>query len=96
MEIIIPQDDLYTKTWKTDFGDLIETRGNEPIPTNLPNGEQPVTSNQEQNQNEVDYKTTPDSQDDVNVAAQTGTERLIDDVNKRNVATENVRNENSD
>ena len=34
-EIVIPQDDLYTITWETDFGEQLATRGNEPIPTSL-------------------------------------------------------------
>ena len=32
---------------RTNFGDQFETRGNEPIPTNLPNVGQPVTCNDE-------------------------------------------------
>ena len=98
-EITISQDDVYIKTWDTAFGDQLETRGNEPFPTNLLNAEQPVTSNNEPNavgENEVDYITGRDSLDDVNDAAQTGSERLFDDVNKSNEAHENVRNENSD
>ena len=43
-EIVIPQDDLYTKTWETNFGEQLATRGNEPIPTSLPNGERPLTA----------------------------------------------------
>ena len=40
-EIVIPQDDLYIITWETDFGEQLVTRGHDPIPTSLPNGEQP-------------------------------------------------------
>ena len=63
-EIIIPQDEpIYNKTitWETKFIEQLETRGNEPILTNLPNGEQPITSNDEPNnadEYEVDYITT--------------------------------------
>ena len=84
---------------ETDFGDKVEPRGNEPIPTSLSNGEQPVMSNNEPNdvgENEVDYITTRGSQDDVNDAAETRSGRLIDDVNKRNGATEYGRNEHFD
>ena len=42
-EIVIPQDNLYTISWETNFGDQLATRGNEPIPNSLSNGEQPVT-----------------------------------------------------
>ena len=41
-EIVIPQDDLYTITWETNFGEQLATHGNEPIPTTLPNGKRPV------------------------------------------------------
>ena len=43
-EIVIPEDDLYTMTWETNFGDQLATRSNEPTPTSFPNGEQPVTA----------------------------------------------------
>ena len=43
-EIVIPQDELYIITWETDFGEQLVTRGNEPIPTSLTNGEQPNTA----------------------------------------------------
>ena len=96
-EIIIPQHDLFTKTWETNFGDQFEARGNEPIPTNLPTGEQPVTSNDEPSgadKNKVEYITTGDGLKDVNVARQSCSERLIDDVNRRIEVTGYVRNEN--
>ena len=43
-ENIFPQHDFYKITWEPIFGDQLETRVNELFPTNLPNGEQPVTS----------------------------------------------------
>ena len=84
-EIIIPQVYLYTITWETNFGYQLETRGNRPILTNSPNGERPVTTNDNSddvNENGVDFNTTRDSLDDVNDAAQSVSERLIDDISK--------------
>ena len=78
-----------------NFGDQFETQGNQPIPTNSPNGEQPVESNDEPadaDENEVDYITKRDGLDDVNDSVQSRSERLIDDVKKINEATEHVRN----
>ena len=98
-EIIIPQDDLYIKLWETNFGEQLVTRGNEPIPTSLPNGEQPVTSNADSNdadENEVDYIIANDSPNDVNYTAQERNERLNDEVSKRNPDIEAEKNENSD
>ena len=46
-------------------------------------------------ENELDYLTTRDGLNDVNDAAQRRTEKLNVDVNKRNEASEYVRNENS-
>ena len=72
-EIVIPQDDFYTLTWETNFGDQLAAQGNEPIPTNLPNAEQPVTAEADSNdahENEADYIITTDSPNDVNDAAQ--------------------------
>ena len=43
-EIVIPQDYLHTITWETNFSEQLATRGNEPIPTSMPNGERPITS----------------------------------------------------
>ena len=40
-EIVVPQDDLYTIRWETNYGEKLVTRGNEPIPISLPNGERP-------------------------------------------------------
>ena len=98
-EIFIPQDDLYTKTWETNFCEQLATRDNEPIPTILPNGEQPVTPNTDFNDaddNEVDYKITNDGLNDVNDALRQRNERFHDDVSKRNKGTEAERNENPD
>ena len=98
-EIVIPQDDLYTITWETNFGDQLAARGNEPIPTNLPNGEQPVTAEANSNdahENEADYLITTDSPNDVNDAAQNQNERMKSDVTNRNEASEPDKNENFD
>ena len=65
----------------------------------MPKNEQPVTSSDEPSdaeEDEVAYITTRDGLNDVNDAAQSRSERLIDDVNKRNEATEYVRSENPD
>ena len=73
-------------------------RGNMPIPTNSPNGEQPVTSNDEPrdaDEYEVDYLTTRDGLSDVTDALQRRNERLHDDVSKRNNAIQAERNEYS-
>ena len=43
-KIVIPQDELYIITLETDFCEQLVTRGNEPIPTSLTNGEQPNTA----------------------------------------------------
>ena len=97
-KIIIPQDDLYITTWETNFGEQLVTRGNEPIPTSLPNGERPVTSNADSNgadENEVAYIIANDSTNDVNDAAQERNERMNDDVSRRNEAIEAEKNENS-
>ena len=60
----------------------------------MPNGEQPVTLNDEPsdaNENEIDYITTRDSLDDVNVVAKSRSERKSNDFIKRIEATEYVR-----
>ena len=57
-EIVIPQDDISTTTWETNFGEQLATRGNEPIPTSLPNGERPTTTEantSDANENEAYY-----------------------------------------
>ena len=85
--------------WETNFGEQLVTRGNEPIPTSLPNGEQPVTSNADSNdadENEVYYIIANDSPNDVNYTAQERNERLNDEVSKRNPDIEAEKNENSD
>ena len=98
-EIVIPQDDLYTITWETNFGEQLTTRGNKPIPTSLPNGERLITSDadtSDAHENETDYISTRDNLNDVNDAAQRQNERLNDDVRKRIEATEAEKNEMSD
>ena len=97
-EIVIPQDDLYIITWETDFGEQLNTRDNETIPTSVPNGEQPSTAriNTDANENEVDYIITRDESNDAANAARNRNERLCDDVTKRNEATEAIRNEEFD
>ena len=62
-ETVIPQDEVYIITWETDFGEQLVTRGNEPIPTSLANGERPSaaeTNSSDANENEVDYIITRD------------------------------------
>ena len=98
-EIIIPQDDVYTITWESDFGEQLTTRGNEPIPTNLPNGEQPSpaeTNSSDAHENEEDYIIARDESNPADFAAHSSNERLSDDVTKRNEAREGTRNEKSD
>ena len=59
------QDDLYTITWETNFGDQMATRGNEPIPTSMTNGERPVRSDADSSdarENEADYIITRDNE----------------------------------
>ena len=98
--IVIPQDDLYIITWETDFGEQQITRGHDPIPTSLPNGEQPNTAEQSHHsdvdENEADYKFTSDETNYADHAAQSRSERLFDDVTKRNEATEATSNGESD
>ena len=98
-EIFIPQDDLYTILWGTNFGELLATRGNEPIPTSLPNGEQPITTEANTsvaNENEADYSITIDSPNADNDAAQSQSERMKNDVSNTNEATKATRKQNSD
>ena len=57
-EIVIPKDDLYIITWETDFGEQLITPRHDPIPTSLPNDEQPNAaepSHGDVDENEVDY-----------------------------------------
>ena len=98
-EIVFPQDDLYSITWETDFGEQLATRGNEPIPTSLPNGERPnaaETNSSDTHENEADYIITRDETNYADRGAHSRNERLIDDVTKRNEASEATRNEESD
>ena len=98
-EIVIPQDDLYIITWETDFGEQLITRGHDPIPSSLTNGEQPNTAEQSHSdvdRNEADYIITNDATDYAELAARSRNERLNDDVTKRNAASEVTRNEESD
>ena len=98
-EIVIPQDDLYIITWETDFGEQLVTRGHDPIPTSLPNGEQPNAaepSHGDVDENDADYIITSDEMNYAEHAAQSRNERLNDDVTKRNEASEATSNEGSD
>ena len=99
-EIVILQDDLYTITWETNFGQQLVTRGNEqPILTSLPKGAQLITPNTDLNdaeENKVDYIISNDGLNDVNLALQQRNERLHYDVSRRHKATEAEKNENSD
>ena len=70
-EIVIPQDDLYVITWETDFGEQLVTRGNETIPTSMPNGERPnaaETNTNDVTENEADYITTREVTNNDNAA----------------------------
>ena len=98
-EIVIPQDDLYTITWETNFGEQLVTQGSEPIPSSLPNGERPSaaeTNSSDANKNEEDYIIARDETNYVDHVAHSRNERLTDDVTKRNEASEASRNEESD
>ena len=98
-EIVIPQDELYILTWETDFGEQLVTRGNEPIPTSLPNGERPSAAqlnSSDAHENKVDYIITRDESNHADRTAHSRNERLNDDVTKRNEATEATRNEECD
>ena len=97
-EIVIPQDDLYIITWETDFGEQLVTRGNEPIPTSLPNGEQPSavkTNTNDVDENEAYYIITREEFTNDNVA-HSRNERLSDDITKGNEVTTLTENENYD
>ena len=79
-EIVIPQDDLYIITWETDFGEQLITRGHDPIPTSLPNGERPSaaeTSSSDANENEVDYIITRDESNHADCTAHSRKEQLL-------------------
>ena len=98
-KIVIPQDDLYIIKWEIDFGEQLVTRGNEPIPTSLPNGERPSAAqpnSSEAHENEVGYLITRDESNHTDSTAHSRNERLNGDVTKRNEAREVTRNEESD
>ena len=83
----------------TNFGEPLVTRGTEPIPTSLPNSEQPSaaeTNSSDANENEEDYIITRDETNYADHAAHSRDERLNDDVTKRNGASKETRNEESD
>ena len=98
-EIVIPQDDLYIITWETVFGGQQVIRGNEPISSSLPNGERPnaaETNSSDANENGADYIITSDESNQADRTEHSWIERLIDDVTKRNEASEATKNEESD
>ena len=98
-EIVIPQDDLYVITWETDFGEQLATRGNETIPTSMPNGERPntaETNTSDVTENEADYIITSDETSYADHATRSRNERLNHDVTKRNDASETASNDKSD
>ena len=98
-EIVIPQDDLYVITWETYFGEQLVTRGNETIPTSMPNGERPNAAETNTNdvaENEADYIITSDETSYADHAARSRNERLNHDVTKRNDASEAASNDKSD
>ena len=98
-EIVIPQDDLYTITWESDFGEQLVTRGFEPIPTSLPNGVRPIaaeTNPSDAHENEVDYIITREESNHADRAAHSRNERITDDVTKGNEANAATRNEEPD
>ena len=81
------------------FGEQLVTRGNEPIPTSLPNGERPSTlqsNSDDAHENEVDYIITRDESNHADRAEHSRNERLNDDVTTRNEASDTIRNEESD
>ena len=97
-EIVIPQDDLYIITWETDFGEQLITRGHNPIPTSMPNGERPnaaETSHSDVDENGADYIITREELNNDN-ATHSQNDRLSDDVTKRNGTTTVTENEESD
>ena len=98
-EIVIPQDDLYVTTWETDFGEQLVTRGNETIPTSMPNGERlnvPEANTNDVAENEPDYIITSDETNYADHAARNRNERLNHDVTKRNEASEAANNDKFD
>ena len=90
---------MYIITWETDFDEQLVTRGNEPIPTSLPNGERPSaieTNSSDANENEADYIFMSDESNHADRTAHSRNEQVTDDVTKRNEASEATRNEESD
>ena len=97
-EIVIPQDDLYIITWETDFGEQLITRGHNPFPTSMPNGERPNAaepSHSDVDENEADYIITREELNNDN-ATHSRNDRLSNDVTKRNETTTVTENEESD
>ena len=97
-KIVIPQKDLYIITWETDFGEQLITRGHNPIPTGMPNGERPNAaepSHSDVDENEADYIITREELNNDN-ATHSQNDRLSDDVTKRNGTTTVAENEESD
>ena len=99
--IVIPQDDLYVITWETDFGEQLVTRGNETIPTSMPNGERPDATDTNTNdvtENEADYIITREEEESNHADRTTHSrnERLTDDVTERDESTAVTENEESD
>ena len=98
-DIIILQDDLYVITWDTNFGEQLATRGSEPIPASLTNGERPNTAQantSDASENESDYIITTDCPNDVNDAPRSRNEEMENDVSNANEANEANENENPD
>ena len=97
-EIVIPQDNFYIITWETDFGEQLITRGHNPIPTSMPNGERPNAaepSHSDVDENEADYIITREELNNDN-ATHSQNDRTSDDVTKRNETTTVTENEQSD
>ena len=97
-EIVFPQDDLYIITCETDIGEQLITRGHNPIPTSMPNGERPNAaepSHSDVDENEADYIITREELNNDN-ATHSQNDRLSDDVTKRNEANAVTGNEEFD
>ena len=98
-EIVIPQDDFYSITGESEFGEQLVTRDTEPITTILSNGQRPSaaeTNPSDALENEPDYIITRDESNHADRTALSRDERLNDVVTKRNEASEATGNENSD
>ena len=82
---------------ETDFGEQLITRGHNPIPTSMPNGERPNAaepSHSDVDENEADYIITREELNNDN-ATHSRNGCLSDDVTKRNETTV-TENEESD